>query len=318
MITYNHEKYIREAIEGVLMQECDFQVELIVANDCSPDSTEAIIEDILKNHPSSSWIKYIKRSENIGIMPNFLDLLQQCKGDFVAMCEGDDYWVSKDKLQKQVAILELNRNVGVVYTHVKHLNQSTGELIEIAPKYAKNSSEVIPLMLKSKFIEFPTTVFRRDILNKVINIIKMELENAVIGDTRILLETAYNSEIYFLNEITAVYRILEGSASHPIQIDKYIFALNDSYLCRKSFVKRNKLNEKWLEYAVCNTNRGLINIAFVSGKYIDALKLLKNLVILDTFKYCSWKVFRDKITMIIWMKFFLSIIGIGFLRQKLK
>lgn len=317
MITYGHEKFIEEAINGVLMQECDFEVELIIANDCSPDRTDEVIKGIIENHPKGDVIKYFNQETNLGIMPNFLFALNQCKGEFVAMCEGDDYWITKDKLQKQVEILESNKNIGLVYTNVKHFIQNTGELIEITPRYTKERFEVIPLMLKSKFIEFATTVFRNTILNKVINIIKNELEDAVIGDTRILLETAYNSEIYFLNETTTVYRILEGSASHPKDLDKYIFALNDTYLCRKKFVIRNGLNKKWLAYSVCNTNRGLINNAFVSRKYMNTLKLLKNILILDTFKYCSWTVFWNKISIDIWIKLFLSIGGIGVLRKRL-
>jgi glycosyltransferase involved in cell wall biosynthesis len=318
MITYGHEKFIEQAINGVLMQECDFEVELIIANDCSPDQTDEVIQNILKNHPRASWIKYINHEKNLGMMPNFLFALSQCKGEYIAMCEGDDYWITKDKLQKQIAILESNTNIGLVYTGVTHFNQKLGQFIEIPPRYVTNKEEAIPSMLKSKYIEFATTVFRKTVLDKVIGIIKIELENAVIGDTRVLLETAYNSEIYFLKEVTTVYRILEGSASHPQQVNKFIFAINDSYLCRKAFVERNNLNPKWLSDTICNTNRGLINNAFVAKKYSDALMLLKNIMVLDTIKFCDWSVFRRKMTVDIWIKLILAIVGIGFLRQKLR
>lgn len=318
MITYGHEKFIEQAINGVLMQDCDFEVELILANDCSPDNTNEVIRKILENHPRASWIKYTKHDKNLGMTPNFLFALNQCKGEFVAMCEGDDYWITKDKLQKQVDILESNKQVGLVYTGVKHFNQNTAKFIEIAPRYVERQEEIIPSMLKSKFVEFATTVFRKTVLDKVISIIKKELEKAVIGDTRILLETAHNSEIYFLNEVTTVYRILDGSASHPKEVDKFIIALKDSYFCRKTFVERNNLNTIWLSDSICNTNRGLINHAFVSKKYSDIIKLLKNILILDVFKYCSWNVFRKKMKIDIWIKLVLALVGIGFLRQKLR
>ncbi|MDO9260984.1 MAG: glycosyltransferase [Flavobacteriaceae bacterium] len=318
MITYNHENFIREAIEGVLMQECDFEVELIVANDCSADKTDEVIQNIIQNHPNGSWIKYTNHPQNKGMMPNFIWAMQHCKGEFIALCEGDDYWTDPLKLQKQVDVLKSNNKIGLVFTHFKHYYQKTSKLVDIDPRFSKDSSGIIPLMLKSKFIEFATTVFRKTVLDKVLNILNNELKNAVIGDTRILLETAQNSEIYYLKEITAVYRILEGSASHPTNIDKFIFALKDSYSCRKTFVKRNNLNPIWLSYSICNTNRALINNAFVSKKYTETLKLLKNVLIFDTIKYCSWAVFNKKITIDIWMKFILSLIGIGFLRQKLK
>ena len=108
MITYNHEKYIEEAINSVLMQETDFGVELIISNDNSPDQTDTIIQRILKEHPKSHWIKYIKHETNIGMVPNWMDNIQRCSGKYIAVCEGDDYWTDKEKLIKQVRFLELN------------------------------------------------------------------------------------------------------------------------------------------------------------------------------------------------------------------
>jgi len=115
MITYGHEKYLRQAIEGVLMQECDFEIELIIANDSSPDQTDNVVEDILKSHTKSSKIKYFKQDKNIGMMPNFIFALKQCSGNYIALCEGDDYWTDSLKLQKQVDFLENNLDYVVCY-----------------------------------------------------------------------------------------------------------------------------------------------------------------------------------------------------------
>ena len=120
MITYGHEKFIEEAINGVLMQECDFVVELIIANDCSPDKTDAVIQNILCNHPRASWIKYIKHDKNLGMMPNFIFAMQECKGKYIALCEGDDYWTDPSKLQKQVDFLEANSDY-VIHSGVAQL-----------------------------------------------------------------------------------------------------------------------------------------------------------------------------------------------------
>ncbi len=318
MITYGHEKFIREAIEGVLMQECNYEIELIIANDCSPDQTHEVVQDILQNHPRKSWIKYFKQESNLGIMPNLLFAVKKCSGAYIAMCEGDDYWITTDKLQKQIDILENDREVGLVYSNIKQYFQKTGQFLEISPRFVENREEVIPQMLKSKFVEFATTVFRKSILDQVLEILKDELKDKVIGDTRIILETVYLSKLHYLNEVTSVYRILDGSASHPKTVDKYIFALRDSYFCRKTFVQRNNLNPKWLSDFICNVNRGLINNAFTSKKYSDTIKLLKNLLFEDTLKYCSWKVFRKKIKINIWIKLLFALAGIGVLRQKLK
>lgn len=115
MITYGHEEYIYQAIEGVLMQESDFEIELIIANDSSPDQTDKVIEEILKSHPKASKIKYFKQEKNIGMMPNFIFALKQCSGNYIALCEGDDYWTDSLKLQKQVNFLENNLDYVVCY-----------------------------------------------------------------------------------------------------------------------------------------------------------------------------------------------------------
>ncbi|MEO4006306.1 glycosyltransferase [Flavobacterium sp. CAU 1735] len=318
MITYGHEKFIRQAIEGVLMQECDFDYELVIANDCSPDTTDEIVKDIIKTHPKAHKIHYFPHSKNLGMMPNFLFAMAQCKGEYVAMCEGDDYWITKDKLQKQVGILEANPNTGLVYTDVKHYDQKIEKLLDKPAGKEVSKADVIPVMLKNKFIEFPTTLFRKKVLDKAIEINQTSLLKGVIGDTRILLETAYLSDIFFLKEVTTVYRIVEGSASHPKKTDKYIFALKDSYLCRKEFVERHNLPKVWLSDSICNTNRGLINTAFIADNYTDALKLLKNVVIFEMFTYSSKSVIKQKMTLGIWGKGFLAFLGIGVLRQKMK
>lgn len=108
MITYGHEKFIEEAINGVLMQEIDFEIELIVSNDASPDNTHEVVMSIIENHPRGSWIKYIKQESNLGMMPNSVFILKACKGEFIAICEGDDYWIDPLKLKRQVDFLELN------------------------------------------------------------------------------------------------------------------------------------------------------------------------------------------------------------------
>lgn len=108
MITYGHEKYIAQAIKGVLMQVCDFEIELIIANDFSPDKTDSVVEEIIDKHPQGNWIKYISHKENKGAISNFIGALQQAKGKYIAMCEGDDYWTDSLKLQKQVDVLENN------------------------------------------------------------------------------------------------------------------------------------------------------------------------------------------------------------------
>lgn len=106
MVTYNHALYIAQAIEGVLMQQTTFEVELVIGEDCSKDNTLAICESYRAKYPDK--IKLIKRENNIGSMKNFADLFTYCTGKYIAICDGDDYWTDPNKLQDQVDFLEAN------------------------------------------------------------------------------------------------------------------------------------------------------------------------------------------------------------------
>lgn len=108
MITYRQEAYIEEAILSVLNQETDFRFELIVSNDNSPDGTDAIIRSILATHSKAECVTYLRRECTLGMMANGLDNLQRCRGEFIAICEGDDAWINTAKLQKQVRAMQEN------------------------------------------------------------------------------------------------------------------------------------------------------------------------------------------------------------------
>ena len=99
-ITYNHEKFIAQAIDSFLMQETDFDFEIIIGEDCSTDDTLKIIKEYKAKYPDI--IKLITSESNVGMMTNFIRTLEACSGKYIALCEGDDYWTDTLKLQKQV------------------------------------------------------------------------------------------------------------------------------------------------------------------------------------------------------------------------
>ena len=111
MVTYNQEQYIEEAIINALNQKVNFNFELVISDDCSNDNTPLIIESIIKRHPKSKLIRYVRHKKNNGMIENFLWNINNCKGKYIAICEGDDYWSDKNKLQMQVNFLENNTGI---------------------------------------------------------------------------------------------------------------------------------------------------------------------------------------------------------------
>ena len=90
IITYNHEKYLRMAMESVIRQKTKFHIEIIIAEDHSTDKTRDILREFKEKHPDK--IKLLFRERNIGLKLNFLDGLEKCNGKYIALLEGDDYW----------------------------------------------------------------------------------------------------------------------------------------------------------------------------------------------------------------------------------
>ena len=122
--TYNLEEYIGEAIHSWLSQQTNFAYDIVISDDGSTDNTIQIIESFIQEHPNK--ITLIK-SEHIGKMPNFIRSLQATNGKYVALCDGDDYWIDPLKIQKQVDFMEANPDFSACYTNSYVINEHTQE-----------------------------------------------------------------------------------------------------------------------------------------------------------------------------------------------
>ena len=111
VLTYNHERFIRQCLDSILEQKVCFKYEIVVVDDCSTDSTRDILRDYAQSHLN---IRLYLNPENQGISKNNNLVLSLCKGTYVAMLEGDDYWIDPDKLQRQVDFLNSHEDVGFV------------------------------------------------------------------------------------------------------------------------------------------------------------------------------------------------------------
>lgn len=210
LITYNHENYIRQAIEGVLMQKVDFDWELIIAEDCSTDKTRDIILEYKEKHPD--FIKLILQEKNVGAAQNWMDLIITPKSKYIAYFEGDDYWTDPLKLQKQVDFLEENHDYVLCHSDVN--------LIDIYGKLSDNHSSKLWNYkydrLDYRFsIFYPiahscTAVFRNIDISDSLQI------NITSGDWMLWILLTLKGDAKFMNEKLAVYRTGVGVSNHII------------------------------------------------------------------------------------------------------
>lgn len=192
------------------MQETDFPFEIIVHDDASTDGTRAIIEAYAEQYPRI--IRPILQVENQwskNIMPTDL-VFPMARGRYIALCEGDDYWFDKRKLQKQVAFLEANPDFGLVCTDMVRLNQREQRLYE---------SFVVPLggWVYKDLINWKnqvwtlTTCFRKSL---VAQLPELDGREFFTGDILVFITIALQAKVHFIPEVTSVYRVLQDSASH--------------------------------------------------------------------------------------------------------
>lgn len=202
MITYNHESFIAQAIEGVMIQETSFPFELIIGEDCSTDTTRKICLEYQAKYLDK--IKLILPESNLGMMRNFVETLQTGTGKYIALCEGDDYWTDPLKLQMQVDFLEANEDYSICFHPVRIWKD--GCIVEDYITSDVPETTEVRFLAKGNYLHTPSVVFRRnqDVFEVLSNI------NTSTGDYVLHLLNSKYGKIKRLTDLMAVYRVHSG------------------------------------------------------------------------------------------------------------
>jgi glycosyltransferase involved in cell wall biosynthesis len=232
MITYNQEGYIRDAIDSVLCQRTDFKYELVIGDDCSTDRTAAIIAEYRDKHPDV--IRIIEREKNLGPQRNFVQTLRSCRGRFVALLEGDDYWTSDDKLNRQVELLRSRPECAICFSRARVVTEDGSQEPWDYPLWDQ-AEYTLEDLLKENFIPTCTAVFRQGLLLEIPD----WFYGLDFGDWALHLLLAQHGGVFLLSETMAVYRV----HSHGVWS-----RLSKSEMDRKREEFRSKLAERILSF----------------------------------------------------------------------
>ena len=275
MTTYNHEPCIARAMDGVLMQETDFPVELVIGEDCSTDRTREIVMDYQRLHPDV--IRVVTSDRNVGLFENDRRVNRVLRGKYVAFCEGDDYWVHPQKLQMQVDIMEADPGVGLVHGGYDKLIAHKNRLIrwqQWRPKAVPPSKydDLFTQLLAGSYQQ-PTpphtsnVCMRRDLYQAVReNNPDSFREEFVVVDTQTWLEAARLTRFAFIDESLAVYNYRPDSISNTQDMNRRIdffqtMTRMQLYMCRKYGCARD------VEEAVALRHGGwLLFLSFMAGR----------------------------------------------------
>lgn len=228
--TYKHASFIKECLDGILMQKTDFSFEILLGEDGSTDGTREICMEYAEKYPDKIRLFLHHRENNIKINGNptgrfnFLYNLYTAKGKYIALCEGDDYWTDPLKLQKQVDFLERNEKIGIVHTKYEIFHEVKNEFVVHERKiYDPTFSELrnylftgdmrtLTVMFHAKYLEDVQALLSDGIMAK-----------ALYGDRATFLTIATKADIGYINTITGVYRIYDGPSAmrHRNLINKY-------------------------------------------------------------------------------------------------
>ena len=226
--TYNHEKYIRQCIEGILMQKTDFPFEYIIGEDCSTDGTMAIVREYAQKYPDV--IRVVTDDVNVGMRANGLRCIERCRGKYMAICEGDDWWTDPHKLQKQVDFLESHPDYLMCTTSYSSFRMKDGQVKE-GVKDGQGRDITLRSLMKKNRIGTLTVLYRKDVLTRFEEEVRPVMPDFRMGDITLWLYMAHKGKIHELPCTTAMYRILENSASHSDDFTKqYEFYVEASRL----------------------------------------------------------------------------------------
>ncbi len=197
-ITYNHEKYIKQALESIVNQTTNFKFEVIVADDCSTDDTQNIIRNFSKTYPD--LIIPILREKNIGPQKNFKDAIMRARGKYIALCEGDDFWTDTSKLQSQVEYFQSHHGTSLCFHPVNVFYEGVyKQKNEIYPPAQNNSVFTLEELLKWNYIQTNSVMYKKqDYSNLPIDILPL--------DHYLHLMHAKNGKIGFIDRTMSAYR----------------------------------------------------------------------------------------------------------------
>ncbi len=229
MITYNHEPFIKQAVESIITQQTDFEFELLIGNDRSPDNTDEIIRNIIDSHPKGYRIKYFLHEKNLGITPNSKVILDKVTGKYFATCEGDDYWTDPEKLQKQVEFLDSNSDFAICFhnTRIEYFDDDLPAYL-LNENIEKDIFSLDDLIGEDEIWFMATTSLM--VRSQAFFPIPDWYVKSKSGDIPLIILAARNGLIKYLPDVMAVYRKTARGISNTDQKEGIKFMKNRVFM----------------------------------------------------------------------------------------
>lgn len=212
--SYNRANTVGQTIDSILQQQCNFDFEIVIGDDCSTNNVREILQDYQKKYPEK--ITLLFHEKNIGLGANWASCVKLCRGKYLANCDNDDYWHNPDKLQLQVDFLEAHSQYGVIHTDYRNHNRETGTIEEVI---VSNITFDIPLQQVIFTGKFKccnaTMMYRKMLIDKYIDLDDYIKYEFTLQDWNTWIILSYYTEFYCLPISTATFGIDTESITRP-------------------------------------------------------------------------------------------------------
>ena len=216
--TYNHARWVAQALESILAQRTSFEVEVIVGDDCSTDSTVDVCRAYVERYPGR--VRLLEAERNMGMRANYRRTIEAARGEYIAMCDGDDFWCDEQKLQRQVEVLEQDAEVGLCYSRSKRFHEGQNDEW-VYPRGVMHCD--FESLLFENTVDNVTAVARRSLVMKYYAEVRPEEHPEWLTDDQPMwLWVAARSKVVALERVTAAHRLLSESQSQSRDFSRRI------------------------------------------------------------------------------------------------
>lgn len=242
MPAYNAEKYIKKAIKGIMAQQFLGTYELLIADDCSSDSTR----EILKNYEAQygDFFKVVYNLKNLGCSDNSIQLCQLAQGKYLAFCDSDDIWTDPNKLQWQFDFLEKNVDYGMVCSNANIIDEKD-EVIRLAEVNTRTDDckdiQFESLIRKHEDVYNSSIMMRRDLYYQMLKDCTWYIDNKCLFDTVWVYYCSYHSKVLLMHKPLISFRSLENSDSHSTDVNKRLMVDRRYYSMKVQFLLQNEI-----------------------------------------------------------------------------
>ena len=272
MTSYNREKYINQAIDSILAQECRFPIEIIIGDDCSSDGTRDILRAYKEKHPDIFVLNF--QTVNQGVGANWASSVKLARGKYIAFLDDDDYWCDNRRLQEMADYMDGHDECGLIHTAYYAFDAQTGKKVLTINHFPENVKGIdrIEYIFKHGMPNlFSTSMIRKSVIDQYVDLdAYIQLKFGLQDWPTVLLIAPY-CEFAWLEKPSVMYRLTGNTISSPLTYEAVVrkYAREESmqkYVCERYPEKLHYSKEDWEKYV----NMRLLSVAYRRGEYRKA------------------------------------------------